>query len=182
MRLLRPCAALLLAALALAAPVPVGALAGPAAALSCVDHEQVVAEATVLFTGRVVDTDDGALEVEVAEVRRGEPPVDPDRGTVRLVVEAQEYGVWPTDDGDLADGYRSGSTWLFAPYERDDAWRVSPCDAWVVAGRGATWERSGTATGAPFDAPAVLAGSAVAVVAVGGLALWLVLRRRTPRG
>ncbi|GGO77501.1 hypothetical protein [Nocardioides deserti] len=179
MPLARPLAAL---ALLVATPVGLGAVASPVEALSCVGRGQVVAGATVLFTGRVVDTDDGALEVEVAEVRRGEPPVDPDSGTVRLVVEAEEYGVWPREGDELADGYRSDRTWLFAPYEQDGAWRVNPCNAWVVSGRGSAWERSGTATGAPFDAPAVLAGSAVAVVAVGGIAVWLVRRRRTPRG
>lgn len=173
-----------LAALALLAATPVGlaAVATPAEALSCVGRERVVADATVLFTGRVVDTDDGALEVEVSEVRRSEPPVDPDSGTVRLVVEIPEYGVWPREDDGLADGYRSDRTWLFAPYEQDGEWRVNPCNAWVVSGHGSAWERSGTATGAPFDAPAVLAGSTAAVVAAGGVAVWLVRRRRAPRG
>lgn len=175
---------LLLAATAATVVGTVLGTASSASALSCVGRERVVAEARLLLTGTVVDTADGELEVAVEEVRRGELPAGA-AGTLRLTVEAAEYGPWPLEGGRLADGWRSPRTWLFAPYEEDGEWRANPCTAWPAGGEGrragAGWERTGTSGEAgPFDAPVLLAGSAAAVAVVGGAAVWLVRRRRTP--
>jgi hypothetical protein len=174
-------AAPLVALVALAVVVPT---APPAGALSCVDHRTVVAEASSLFTGRVVDTEDGALVVAVEEVRRGEAPARASGDTVRLQLEAVEYGTWPHEDGELADGYRSGRTWQFAPYEDDGTWVVNPCTAWATGadtGDGA-WERTGRSPDdRPIGGPVAWAGAAGGVAVAGGVAAWLVRRRRTPR-
>lgn len=191
-----PRLAALLALVVLPLPAAVAATASPAAALSCVEPQRVRETASLVFTGQVVDTVDGQLEVAVEEVRRGELPPEIAVGsgsgsgsssgaTVRLTVEAEMYGLWPREDGELADGWRSERTWLFLPYEHEGRWLVNPCNSWLTSAgrsdgeRGPGWERSGTASGGPFDAPAVLAGSAGAAVAAGGLAVWLVRRRRT---
>ncbi|WKN50262.1 hypothetical protein [Nocardioides sp. Arc9.136] len=171
-------------------PLAVGAVGSSAEALSCVGRERVLADATLLLTGRVVDTTDGALEVEVDEVRRGELP-GAEGEPVRLSVEAAMYGTWPREDDELADGWRSSRTWVFAPYEQDGEWWVNPCNAWTAAAGGprdggppgAGWERSGSASeGGPSSGPAVLAGSAGGALALGALAVWLVRRRRTASG
>lgn len=105
----------------LAGVIPLVA-AAPAAALSCVGIEGVLRDAEQAYTGRIVDAQDGVLQVAVDEVWRGGPVED----RVWLEVQLAGWSEWAGPDGEVPDGYSSPATWLFAP---DDG-AVGPCTAW----------------------------------------------------
>lgn len=99
--------------------------APPASALSCVGVDGVLEDAKTVFTGKIVDAQDGHILVDVGEVWRGsvgEP--------VWLDVGSEEWSEWAGDGGRVPDGYQSDATWVFAP---DDT-IVNPCVAWRLEG------------------------------------------------
>jgi hypothetical protein len=111
------------AALAAGLAVPV-AVAPPALALSCVGPDRVLDDADVVYTGRVVDSGDGRVLVEVEEVWRG-GPVDEE---VWLAVQLEGWTEWAGPDGRIPDGFSTSGTWVFAPDGAD----IGPCTAWAL--------------------------------------------------
>lgn len=103
------------------AAVPLAA-APPAAALSCVPPAHVLRDAEQVFTGRIVEVEDGTAVVAVEEVWRGGP------------VEAETtvaLGLPEWWGGDVAEGRpNTERLWVFAPYDERGTATVNPCTAW----------------------------------------------------
>lgn len=159
----------------------------PATALSCVGPERVLADATEVFAGRIVDAADGSVLIAVDEVWLG--------GSVEQLVwfpvDLEERTAWAGADGTVPDGYASPERWVFAPLGGS----VGPCTAWpaeqVAAARPATVASPVAGTDqSDEDAPARREAAAPEVpgtvlAAAGGFAAVaaaavLLLRRRRP--
>lgn len=111
------------AALAASVAVPV-AIAPPAAALSCVGPPMVIADAVLVYAGRIVDARDNRILIDVTEVWKGGPVEE----QVWLEVEAVGWTPWADRGGEIPDGYESPKKWVFAPHDA----AVGPCNAWSL--------------------------------------------------
>lgn len=116
----------MLATVALVASVAVPVtVAAPAAALSCVEVSEVLADADQVYAGRIIDARDSRILVDVTEVWKGGPVEE----EVWLEVEVESWTSWAGKGGEIADGYASPEMWVFAPF---DAGAVGPCSAWSL--------------------------------------------------
>lgn len=117
--------------LLLVAALPLALLTwGPAPtahALSCVEPSVVLAEASQVYTGRVTDSRDGRIQVDVVEVWSGGPVAE----QVWLDVELASWTGWAGPDGEIPDGLTTAEEWVFAP-EVDGT--VNPCVMWELRG------------------------------------------------
>ncbi len=155
----------------------------PASALSCIGPEGVMLEATTIFTGRIVDSEDepgfdtgGRILVEVDEVWKGEAPQ-------RVWLGTELDGWWDMmPGGSIPDGFSSEKIWLFAPRTTDAGEAVSSCSAWdTVKPWGIDLRPANTSVpvgdskppskppSKPLEEPAGTPGPVVAPEAVGGL-------------
>ena len=119
---------LTLLAPAVLCPALVATPAAPAHALSCVRPDVVATDAERLFAGKVIDSVDGRVLMDVREVWAGGPVL----ARVWLVIDDGQrlWSPWADTNGGVPDGYSSEETWVVAT---GDDFRVGPCSLWPVS-------------------------------------------------
>ena len=100
----------------------------PAHALSCVRPEVVATDAEHLFAGKVIDSVDGRVLMDVREVWSGGPVL----ARVWLPIDdgPRMWSPWADKNGGFPDGYSSEQTWVVAT---GDDFTVGPCSLWPVS-------------------------------------------------
>jgi hypothetical protein len=93
-----------------------------------VGPDVVAADAEHLFTGKVIDSADGRVLMDVREVWSG--------GAVLVRVwlpiddELRMWFPWADHNGDVPDGFSSEQTWVIAT---GDDFTVGPCSLWPMS-------------------------------------------------